>query len=71
MQEYTTDEIVVRFDPKICQHSGICVRGLGQVFDVKKRPWVSVNGAPADQIAAQIAQCPSGALSYLRLTKKG
>lgn len=64
MQEYPSPAITVRFDPKVCIHSGNCVRGLGLVFDTKKRPWVNVEGAPAEAIADQIRKCPSGALSY-------
>jgi len=64
VQEYKTEEIIVRFDPKICIHSGVCVRGLRAVFDVEKRPWVNVQGASAEAIAEQIKRCPSGALSY-------
>ena len=64
MQEYTNPAITVRFDPRVCIHSGVCVRGLQAVFDVKKRPWVNVEGASAEAIAEQIRRCPSGALSY-------
>ena len=64
LQEYKNDAIIVRFDPKICIHSGVCVRGLRAVFDVEKRPWVNVEGASAEVIAEQIKRCPSGALSY-------
>lgn len=64
IQEYKGDAIVVRFDPRVCIHSGICVRGLKAVFDVGKRPWVNVEGATAEAIAEQIKRCPSGALSY-------
>ena len=69
MQEYRNDEIIVRFDPKLCIHSGICVRGLNQVFDTTRRRWVDVNAANADAIAAQIGRCPSGALSFERREK--
>jgi uncharacterized Fe-S cluster protein YjdI len=64
MQEYTNNGITVRFDPKVCVHSAVCIRGLGLVFNVKKRPWVNVEGASAETIAAQIGRCPSGALSF-------
>jgi uncharacterized Fe-S cluster protein YjdI len=64
MQEYKSTAITVRFDPRVCIHSGVCVRGLAAVFDVKKRPWVNVEGASAEAIAEQIRLCPSGALSY-------
>jgi uncharacterized Fe-S cluster protein YjdI len=45
MQEYRNDKIVVRYDPKICSHSGECVRGLPSVFNVSKNPWIDVYGA--------------------------
>lgn len=64
VQEYRNADIVVRFDPRVCTHSGNCVRGLRPVFDVQKRPWVNVDAATAGAIAAQIEQCPSGALTY-------
>jgi uncharacterized Fe-S cluster protein YjdI len=64
IQEYKADTIIVRFDPRICVHSGVCVRGLRAVFDIEKRPWVNVEGASAEAIAEQIKRCPSGALSY-------
>ena len=64
IQEYKNDKIIVRFDPRICIHSGVCVRGLRAVFDIEKRPWVNVEGASAEAIAEQIKRCPSGALSY-------
>ena len=64
VQEYKNDAIIVRFDPKVCIHSGVCMLGLRAVFDVGKRPWVNVEGASAEAIAEQIRRCPSGALSY-------
>jgi uncharacterized Fe-S cluster protein YjdI len=66
LQTWEGDAITVTFDPNICVHSGICVRGLNAVFDVRKRKWVDANAAPADVIAAQIDKCPSGALKYTR-----
>jgi uncharacterized Fe-S cluster protein YjdI len=64
VQEYTNATIAVRFDPRVCVHSGNCVRGLRAVFDPQRRPWVNVEAANADAIAAQIDRCPSGALTY-------
>jgi len=56
----------VTFDPTLCIHSGNCVRGLPAVFDVGRRRWVRPEAATADQVAAQIARCPSGALKSYR-----
>jgi uncharacterized Fe-S cluster protein YjdI len=44
----------------------VCVRGLPAVFDIKRRRWVAPEAAPADEVAAQVARCPSGALQYSR-----
>lgn len=62
LQTYETPDIIVTFDPNICIHSGICVRGLPEVFDVRRRDWVRAYAAPAADVAAQVARCPSGAL---------
>ena len=64
IQEYGNDAVIVRFDPGVCTHSGVCVRGLRAVFDVKKRPWINLEGASAEAIVEQIQKCPSGALSF-------
>ena len=66
LQHYTADGITVTFDPNICIHSGVCVRGLRAVFDVGRRDWVHADAAPADIVAAQIDRCPSRALKYTR-----
>ena len=66
LQVYETPQITVTFDPTLCIHSGNCVRGLPAVFDVGRRRWVRPEAATADQVAAQIARCPSGALKSYR-----
>lgn len=66
LQTYEAPDIIVTFDPEICTHSGNCVRGLPAVFDVRRRKWVHADAAPAEQVAAQIARCPSGALQWRR-----
>jgi uncharacterized Fe-S cluster protein YjdI len=64
LQVYETDEISVSFDPNVCIHSGVCVRGLPLVFDVKRKHWIRPELATAEEVAAQIRLCPSGALQY-------
>jgi uncharacterized Fe-S cluster protein YjdI len=66
LQVYETPQITVTFDPSLCIHSGNCVRGLPAVFDVGRSRWVRPEAATADQVAAQIARCPSGALKSYR-----
>jgi uncharacterized Fe-S cluster protein YjdI len=62
LQTYESAAIVVTFDPNLCTHSGHCVRGLPAVFDIRQKRWVRPENAPAADVAAQVARCPSGAL---------
>ena len=64
VQTYENDEIVVTFDPNVCRHTGVCVRGLPRVFAIKEKRWIQLEHASADEIAAQVQKCPSGALQY-------
>lgn len=66
VQSYESPAITVTFDPNICTHSGYCVRGLPAVFDVRRKRWVDVAAATPDEVAAQVARCPSGALQVVR-----
>ncbi|MBX2947531.1 MAG: (4Fe-4S)-binding protein [Cyclobacteriaceae bacterium] len=63
-KKYTNGEVTIVWKPDQCIHSAICFRGLGNVFDPQKRPWVNPQGASTEQIVVQIKKCPSGALSY-------
>jgi uncharacterized Fe-S cluster protein YjdI len=66
LQTYESAEITVTFDPTVCTHSAQCIRGLPGVFDVRRARWVDVSAASADEIATQVARCPSGALQVRR-----
>ena len=63
---YKSAEITVSYDPKICIHAAECVKGLPNVFDPDKKPWVNPADASADEIAEVIHRCPTGALKYER-----
>jgi len=63
---YTNGEITVLWKPNRCTHSANCVRGLPQVFDVHRKPWVDIHAATSEEICAQVDKCPSGALSWER-----
>jgi uncharacterized Fe-S cluster protein YjdI len=65
-KRYKNDEITVVWQPHKCIHSAICFRGLPTVFDPRKRPWVTIEGADSEAIMKQIDHCPSGALSYIK-----
>jgi uncharacterized Fe-S cluster protein YjdI len=60
---YAKDDLIVKWEPHKCIHSGICFRGLPMVFDPRKRPWVDIEGAHKNDIISQVKKCPSGALS--------
>jgi uncharacterized Fe-S cluster protein YjdI len=61
---YESDRIRVLWDAGRCIHVGRCLRALPSVFDVKARPWVDLDGAPAEEVAAAVRTCPTGALRY-------
>ena len=63
-KEYTNGEVTIVWKPDQCIHSGNCFRGLNEVFNPQKRPWVSPDGTTSQKIIDQIKRCPSGALSY-------
>jgi uncharacterized Fe-S cluster protein YjdI len=62
LQVYETPEVTVTFDPNLCQHTGICLRGLPAVFDITQKRWVRPELASAEEVKAQVGRCPSGAL---------
>jgi uncharacterized Fe-S cluster protein YjdI len=66
IERYSNGEITVTYDPEICTHAGRCVKGLPGVFDAKKKPWVDVDAASAEEIEAQVGKCPSRALGFMR-----
>ncbi|MCX6668656.1 MAG: (4Fe-4S)-binding protein [Methanothrix sp.] len=71
MREYSNGEIVVCWDPAKCIHARECVKGLPQVFNREKRPWVNMQGASSAKIMSVIDRCPSGALSYKKVEDAG
>lgn len=63
-KKYTNGEVTIVWKPTECIHSAICFKGLGEVFDPQKRPWITPEKSTTDKIIAQVKKCPSGALSY-------
>lgn len=64
---YRGESINVTFDIRRCIHAEECVRRLGDVFDINKRPWIQPDHATTEQIVDMIPHCPTGALHYQRL----
>lgn len=65
-REYAAAGITVEWYAGRCIHSANCVRALPRVFDPKRRPWVEPAAAAADEIAAAVLRCPTGALHFVR-----
>lgn len=65
-KRYTGQDIDVTFNLQRCIHSAECLRGLPQVFNREKRPWVNTGAADADAITEVVLRCPSGALHVER-----
>jgi len=63
---YEGEAIAVNFDMQRCIHSRNCYLKLSEVFDPGKRPWVQPDAGRAEEIAAVVRSCPSGALTYAR-----
>lgn len=63
VKQYTNEEVTVIWKPDLCIHSGICLRGLPKVFNLKQKPWVNMEGATSEEIVELVRECPSKALS--------
>ncbi len=63
-KEYSNEALTIVWKPKRCIHAGECVKALPQVYTPNEKPWIKTKNATTEEIKAQIAKCPSGALSY-------
>jgi uncharacterized Fe-S cluster protein YjdI len=61
---YGAPEVTVFYDRGRCRHYAECVRGLPQVFDPTRRPWIRAELADAQAVAEVVRRCPTGALHY-------
>jgi uncharacterized Fe-S cluster protein YjdI/CDGSH-type Zn-finger protein len=61
---YAAPEVTVFYDRGRCRHYAECVRGLPQVFDPTRRPWIRADLADAQVVAEVVRRCPTGALHY-------
>jgi uncharacterized Fe-S cluster protein YjdI len=68
--KYSNGEITIIWQPNICIHSGICAKGLIEVFDPRRKPWIDMSLSDSETIKVQIKKCPSGALSYIETEDK-
>src|SRR4029450_8309249 len=48
---YAAPEVTVFYDRGRCRHYAECIRGLPQVFDPTRRPWIRADLADAQAVA--------------------
>lgn len=63
-KKYSNGEVTIVWKNALCIHSGICARGLGEVFKPRERPWIQPENANTEALIEQVKKCPSGALSF-------
>jgi uncharacterized Fe-S cluster protein YjdI len=66
---YETESIKIFWRPDMCKHAAECVRGLPNVFDVNKKPWITPQNATPEDIKRVIDLCPSKALAYQQINE--
>lgn len=64
VKTYENDAIRVHWDASRCIHTGICLKRLPSVFALERRPWIEIDGADPEEIAATVRACPTDALRY-------
>lgn len=69
-KEYSNGEVTIVWEAEKCIHSGICVKGLPDVFQPKERPWIKIDATETNKLVSQVKECPSGALSYYMNSEK-
>lgn len=62
VRHYRGHQASVTFDTHRCIHTEVCVRGLPQVFDVSRRPWILPDAADPKRLERVVLGCPTGAL---------
>jgi CDGSH-type Zn-finger protein/uncharacterized Fe-S cluster protein YjdI len=59
---YPGESLDVTWDERLCIHVGECTRARGGLFESGRTPWGEPDRAPADEVAAVVARCPTGSL---------
>jgi uncharacterized Fe-S cluster protein YjdI len=54
----------VAWEAARCRHAAECVRGLPEVFDTSKRPWIQPEHAAPEDVEHVVARCPTRALTF-------
>ncbi len=62
VRHYRGPAASVTFDVHRCTHAEVCVKGLPEVFDVSRRPWILPDAADPKRLERVVLGCPTGAL---------
>ena len=62
VRHYRGNGASVTFDVPRCIHAEVCVRGLPQVFDASRRPWILPDEGDPKRLERVVLGCPTGAL---------
>jgi len=65
-RHYAGADVTISYDASRCIHAAACVRGLPDVFDPDRRPWIAPDAASAPDVLATVRRCPTGALHARR-----
>lgn len=60
---WTNDTATVTWDEDLCIHVGECTRAKGELFEMGRKPWCSLEGASDEHVRDVVARCPSGSLA--------
>jgi len=63
---YEGEAMDIRWDGRLCIHVGECGRADCALFQGGRDPWCDPDEVSADEAAAIVERCPTGALSYTR-----
>jgi uncharacterized Fe-S cluster protein YjdI len=58
-RSYTAPGVTVFYDRGRWLHFAECVRGLPEVFDARKRPWIQPESASAEEVAEVVLRSAS------------
>lgn len=64
-RKYRGEAVDVYFNTAICAHSGNCVRGNPEIFDLQRKPWIQPDNETKVEVMRVIQTCPSGALKCI------
>ena len=53
-KEYTNGDVTIVWEQEKCIHSAVCVKGLGEVFRPREKPWIQMGAVSSEDIIAQV-----------------